>query len=138
MKLNTKVRYGLRSMIEIALQKNKSGVLQKEIAENQEISEKYLDHIISDLKRAGLIINANGKKSGYVLAKYKSRITVYDIFKAFEADLSIIQCICIPKSCKRSSKCTARNFWTELNNEISSYMKKTSLADLIKLEKAND
>ncbi|HBX50917.1 MAG: hypothetical protein A2275_11025 [Bacteroidetes bacterium RIFOXYA12_FULL_35_11] len=137
MKLNTKVRYGLRAMIEIGLKKNKTGVLQKIISENQEISEKYLDHIISDLKKEGLIINAGGKKSGYILNKLKSKITVYDIYKAFESDISIIQCICSPKVCKRSKKCTARDFWSGLNDEISAYMKGISLADLVKWEEEN-
>lgn len=62
MKLNTKVRYGLRTMLEIALQEDNKGVFQKDIAKNQQISEKYLDLIIASLKANGLIANTSGKK----------------------------------------------------------------------------
>ena len=70
MKFNTKTRYGVRVVFELALNVNKEGgTLQKEIAESQHVSIKYLDHIISSLKKAGLISNVGGKKSGYVLAR---------------------------------------------------------------------
>ena len=65
MKFNTKTRYGLRTMLELALNaEREEGTFQKEIAENQDVSVKYLDHIIADLKSAGLIVNTGGKKSG--------------------------------------------------------------------------
>jgi len=80
MKINTKIRYGLRTMIEIALNENQSGVLQKDIAKNQQLSEKYLDQIIASLKVSGLIVNAGGKKSGYILNKPLSEIKIYDIY----------------------------------------------------------
>lgn len=63
LKLNTKIRYGLWAMIEIALQEENKGIFQKDIAKNQEISEKYLDHIIASLKASGLIKNVCGKKA---------------------------------------------------------------------------
>ncbi|NLB92194.1 MAG: Rrf2 family transcriptional regulator, partial [Bacteroidales bacterium] len=69
MKFNTRTRYGIRAMLEIASHPAEQGVFQKDIAENQEISIKYLDHIIRDLKVAGLLVNAKGKKSGYVLTR---------------------------------------------------------------------
>jgi len=82
MKLNTKVRYGLRAMIEIAAHPN--GILQKEISVNQSISTKYLDQIIASLKAAGLVIRVSGKSSGYKLTRNQEEISVYDIYKAFE------------------------------------------------------
>ncbi|HRS19749.1 MAG TPA: Rrf2 family transcriptional regulator, partial [Bacteroidales bacterium] len=67
MKLNTKTRYGLRAIIEIAMNSSEHGVLQKDIAKTQNISNKYLDQIIAELKSADLIVNTGGKKSGYRL-----------------------------------------------------------------------
>lgn len=66
MKVNTKIRYGLRAMLELGLNENKknyTGLLQKDIAENQKLSVKYLDPIINSLKAKGLIKNAVGKKA---------------------------------------------------------------------------
>ena len=132
MKLNTKIRYGLRTMIELGCPENKKGILQKDIAKNQDLSEKYLDPIISALKAAGLIINVSGKKSGYILSKPKSKITILDIFRAFEHGPYIVQCICTPSVCVRSKKCAAQEYWTGLNDIIKAYLKNTTLDTICK------
>jgi Rrf2 family protein len=132
MKINTKIRYGLRTMIEICCPDNKTGILQKKIAENQQLSEKYLDPIISALKAKGLIINVAGKKSGYVLNKPSSKIAVLDIFKAFENGPLLVQCLGKTTVCIRSKKCAAKEFWTGLNDVIIDYMKSTTLEMLCK------
>jgi Rrf2 family protein len=84
MKFSTKTRYGLRALIEIAKDELGEGVFQKDISKNQDISIKYLDQIIQSLKVAGLIVNVKGKKSGYILTRKPSEITVYDIHRAFK------------------------------------------------------
>jgi Rrf2 family protein len=134
MKLNTKIRYGLRTLIELGMQKNKDGMLQKDIAKNQEISEKYLDPIISSLKTAGLIVNVGGKKSGYVLSKPSNKITVYDAFRAFEMGPFIVPCIYSPKACVRSKNCSAKEYWTDLNSTISEHLKSMTIANLSQKE----
>ncbi|NTW32793.1 MAG: Rrf2 family transcriptional regulator [Bacteroidetes bacterium] len=135
MKINTKIRYGLRTLIELGIHDNKTGIFQKDIAKNQQISEKYLDPIISSLKISGLIINAGGKKSGYILNKLPSEITMYDVYKTFEPCLSIIFCICKPSICDRSEKCSAIEYWAELNDVIINHLKSKSLASLIERHK---
>ena len=71
-------------MIEIADCRNSEGILQKDIAERQQISVKYLDYIISALKLKGLIRNVGGRGSGYVIARPAVDITMLDIYTAFE------------------------------------------------------
>ena len=84
MKFNTKTRYGVRVVLELALNaEREGGTFQKEIAESQDVSVKYLDHIIASLKKAGLIHNVGGKKSGYVLTKSPHEISIYDVYSAF-------------------------------------------------------
>jgi Rrf2 family protein len=131
-KFSTKTRYGIRTMLEIALDTAQKGLLQKDIAINQDISVKYLDYIIHALKVAGLITNAKGKKSGYVLAKDPSTVTMYDIHNAFEPGICIVDCLTQDMNCLRGSKCSVRFFWTGLNSMIIGYLKKTTLADLVK------
>lgn len=133
MKINTKIRYGVRTMIEVALHSQSEGILQKEIALNQDLSEKYLDSIISSLKASNLIINIGGKKSGYILNIPASKITIYDIYKAFEQELAIVQCINNPGICSRTTICVTREFWTGLNNLIIAYLRKTTLEMLVKM-----
>ena len=91
MKINTKIRYGLRTMIEIACCKEPTGILQKDIAKNQNISVKYLDYIISALKLKGLIINSKDG-GGYMLTRPADQITMLDIYTAFE-QIVIIECV---------------------------------------------
>ena len=89
MKLNTKVSYGLRAMIEVNRNGSSTGILQKEIAQHQEIPLKYLDSIITGLRNAGLIVKYAGKRSGYILTRSAAEISVYDIYRAFEPELIV-------------------------------------------------
>ena len=123
MKFNTKTRYGVRVVFELALNVNKEGgTLQKEIAESQHVSIKYLDQIISSLKKAGLIINVGGKKSGYVLARPANKITVYDVYSAFEDNLAIIDCLLTDGECPKKGNCVMKDYWCELNETIRNSM----------------
>ena len=130
MKMNTKVRYGLRTMIELAMNAGNSGLLQKDISERQDISIKYLDKIISELKSAELIMNVAGKKSGYILSRDASEITVNDIYRAFEGKLTIIQCLNEKSLCCRNDQCASQEFWIKLNTEIEATLLYTTLKSL--------
>lgn len=131
MKINTLQRYGLRAMIEIALHDQKTGLYQKNIAKNQKISNRYLDHIISRLKVAGLIKNKAGKKSGYILARKAKEITVLDIMNAFQTDVQIVDCIDDDYDCEKKENCVVGKFWWELNETIKNFLKSTSLHNLV-------
>ncbi len=123
MKFNTKTRYGVRVVFELALNVNKEGgTFQKEIAESQDVSIKYLDHIISALKKSGLVTNVAGKKSGYVLAKPANEITIYDVYMAFEENLAVIDCLLTEGKCPRKGKCVMEEYWCDLNETIRTSM----------------
>ncbi len=130
MKLNSKVRYGLRAMIEIASQNGK-GILQKEIAQKQDIPLKYLDTIITGLKAKGLIINYKGKKSGYILTKPANKISVYDIYCSYEPELCLVDCICAPCTCGKTGNCVSREIWTEVNATLKKTLMKKFLSDIL-------
>lgn len=118
-------------MTEIALNESGKGIFQKQIAENQDISNKYLDHIIHALKASGLITNLKGKKSGYILTRPPSEITMYDIHNAFESGICVIDCLSPNISCDREEICAAKGFWGKLNMQIVNYFKAVTLEDLI-------
>jgi len=134
MKFNTKTRYALRAMIEIALQ-SESSVYQKDIAKKQDISFKYLDQIIKALKSSGLIVNAEGKKSGYKLGRAPHEITVFDIYKAFEPELVVVECLHDDSNCSREKLCAAHEFWNGLNHQVISYLSSTTLHNLAREQK---
>ena len=135
MKINTKTRYGLRAMIEIALQKDNRGILQKDIAKNQGISEKYLDQIIPVLKTAGFITNVAGKRSGYMLVQSSREITILDIYKAFNREVALVDCLEEGKDCRKQGCCAANDFWRELNACIEEKMNSVSLSELTEKQK---
>jgi Rrf2 family protein len=131
LKIGTRTRYGLRTILEIAGGENAKGVFQKDIALNQELSNKYLDHIIHALKTAGLINTVKGKKSGYKLSKSPETITVYDVYQAFEPGICLVECVSPEVSCNRMDLCLAQGIWKDLNLIIINYLKSITLADII-------
>jgi Rrf2 family protein len=135
-KINTRIRYGLRAILEIALDESESGVFQKDISERQKISIKYLDNIIASLKASGLIINTRGKKSGYKLTRKPAEIKILDIYNAFESGVVLVDCLSDKHICELSPRCGVKDFWNGLNNLIINYLESYSLEDLVKEHKA--
>jgi len=128
MKFNTKTRYGVRVVLELALNEARDGgTFQKEIAESQKVSIKYLDHIIASLKKAELITNVKGKKSGYILKRPADQITVFDIYSAFEDDLAIIDCLLSDGDCPRQNNCVMKDYWCDLNKTIRRNMESMNM-----------
>jgi Rrf2 family protein len=121
-------------MIEIASDTSTNGVFQKDIAKNQEISNKYLDHIISGLKAANLISNVKGKKSGYILTKEASEISIFEIHNAFENGICVIDCVNFNYQCEKSGKCKPQQFWKGLNKVVLDYFQNTTLLDILNYE----
>ncbi|MCF8303783.1 MAG: Rrf2 family transcriptional regulator [Bacteroidales bacterium] len=130
MRLNTKVRYGLRAMVQIGLD-SETGILQKDISLKQGVSNKYLDQIIAPLKANGLIEKAHNPHAGYILSRPATRITAYDIYRAFEPVLSLVPCIENNDKCKRLNTCATAQFWSGLNRQVRSYFESQTLQQLI-------
>jgi Rrf2 family protein len=134
LKFNTRIRYGLRAILEIALEESENGVFQKDISIRQNISNKYLDNIAA-LKTACLIINTKGKKSGYKLTRKPDKIKIIDVYNAFEPGVVVVDCLNDKYVCERASKCGVRDFWSGMNNTIINYLESYTLEDLIKEHK---
>lgn len=122
----------MRTVIELGMPTNKSGMLQKDISKAQDISEKYLDPIIASLKTAGLIKNVGGKKSGYILNRPVNQITVLDVFRAFEMGPCIVPCTFSEKLCVRTGSCAAMEYWIDLNGTIMKHLKSVTIEKLAK------
>lgn len=118
-------------MIEIAANSENCGIFQKDIAKKQEISEKYLDPIISSLKKAELIVNFKGKKSGYILNKSASEINVLMIIRAMGDNFDVVECVGPNPLCAKINACPCRPMWNGLNNVIANYLKSWFLSELV-------
>ena len=112
-----------------------SGLLQKDIAKRQGIPLKYLDKIIAQLKSAELIWNAAGKKSGYILARGSSKISVYDIYRAFEGKMAIINGVNENAQFYQDENFAGQEFWDKLNTEIEAILIDKTLDKLASRQK---
>ncbi len=130
MKLSTKARYGVRAMVNIALNQKEGPVQLSTIAEKEEVSEKYLEHLFRQLKARGLVLSQRGARGGYILARPPQEITLYEIVKALEGDLAPVNCLIKASSCSRSPICATRDVWSGLQKSIENYLKSKTLWEL--------
>ena len=131
MKIPTRVRYGLRFMIELAAHYGKELVFLKNIARSQGISEKYLSQIVIDLKTANLIDGFRGAHGGYVLVRAPAEISVHDIFIVLEGDLTLVDNAQNPALCSKALNCVSQEVWDKLGQVMTGTLKAISLADLL-------
>jgi len=132
MKLSTRCRYAVRSLLDVALNsKNGSLVLLKDVARRQNISIKYLESIFSTLRRAGIIKGIRGAKGGYRLVKEPKEITIYDIVFAMQGFIAPVGCVDDACSCNRTDDCVTHEIWQKLTDSISTTLRSFSLADLV-------
>ncbi len=132
MKLSTRSRYGVRLMLDLALNSTKGSVFLKDIAKEEEISEKYLSLIIIPLKAAGLVNSMRGAHGGYTLAKPASDITLKEIVDVLEGETCLVDCVKNPSACSRSDTCASRDLWTILSDNISQTLGSVTLDDLVR------
>ena len=131
MKLSTRMRYGTRLMLDLALNYNKGPIYLKAIARKEEISMKYLSQIVIPLKNAGLIDAVRGAKGGYNLASYPAKITVGDIYEVLEGGCGLVDCVDNKSKCDRVSTCVTRELWVNLSSKMFESLNKVTLQDLV-------
>ncbi|MCL2097126.1 MAG: Rrf2 family transcriptional regulator [Oscillospiraceae bacterium] len=133
MKISTKGRYALRMMIDIA--ENNGGIRSvpvKDISERQGISLKYLEQIVTNLKRAGLLRSERGAGGGYILAKNPEEYTAGEILRAIEGRLAPVACLEDDiNRCGRKRDCRTLGFWTGLYKVIDDYADSVTLMDFM-------
>ncbi len=117
-------------MIELAGGEPGQPIPLSQIAENQEISRKYLQQLMGSLRRAGLVRVVKGFRGGFMLAKPAEEILVGDVLRALEGDLSLVECVRFEDLCGRAGECPTRLLWTRATDVIEGYFDSVSLADV--------
>lgn len=130
MKISTKGRYGLKAMLDLAVYSLGDQVSLKSIAQRQNISENYLEQVFSILRKAGLVKSVKGPQGGYVLGKDAADITIGEILRSLEGDLSVID-ESADNTDDAMELCITVNVWQKINNSISSAVDSLTLKDLI-------
>lgn len=132
MKISTKGRYALRLMLDLAIRDTGEPVRIRDIAARQEISEKYLEQIISILNKAGYVRSVRGPQGGYHLMKEPAQYTVGMILRLTEGSLSPVACLDgYVNTCERQENCVTLRLWKMLNQAVSDVVDQVTLADLV-------
>lgn len=130
MQISTKMRYGSRVLSELAEAYPDGTISVRELAEHQDISDKYLEHIMSALKSAGIVRSVRGKYGGYRLARPPADITLAEVFRVLEGTVAPVECVERPESCSMCGACPTRGTWVEMRDAVLDVLKSTSVADL--------
>ena len=134
MKLSTKGRYGLRAVLDLALNGTKEAVALSSIAERQNISISYLEQLIAKLRKAEIVRSTRGARGGYVLARPAEEISVGEILRCLEGDLSPVDCAEImggEVTCSASDICVTKYVWKRINDSINEAVDNLMLSELV-------
>ncbi len=135
MKLSTTSRYGVRALVDIALNANGRLVL-RDVAHRQGISVAYLEQIITPLVSAGIIRSARGVKGGVWLARDPRGITLREIMQILEGSIELVECAGDAELCDRSRECVTREIWAGLGQAMAEVLDSTTLEDLVERQRA--
>jgi len=132
MKISTKGRYGLLAMIDIAAHQHTGSVSLRRVASRNNLSENYLEQLLSTLRKAGLVKSVRGAQGGYVLARSSDTITMGDILRTLEGSLSPVDCLSQDPDCDGPGceTCVTRPVWQKMYSSLNTILDDTKLADL--------
>ena len=132
MNITSKGRYALRVMLDLAQHREEGYISLKTIADRQGISMKYLEMIVSNLKKAELVDSTRGKEGGYKLSRGPRDYTVGDILRCIEDNLAPVACIKAGSiNCENAGGCMTVPMWKELDDITNAYLDTVSLEDLL-------
>ena len=133
MMISTKGRYALRVMIDLAEHCNGEYIPMKDVVKSQQVSQKYVERIMTMLSKANFVEAVHGKGGGYRLNRSPDEYIVGDILRLTEGSLAPVACLeCDAEECERADQCRTLPMWRELNNRITDFFDGITIADLMK------
>lgn len=135
MRLSIKAEYGLRAMFELARRYGQGPIPLRIIAEEQEISENYLEQLIAVLRRSGLVESVRGPQGGYFLAFPPGDIKVGDVIRVVEGPIAPMDCVSesIQKAhCRRAGTCASQVIWEKVRDSINEVLDGYYLSDMVR------
>ena len=138
MKLSTRGRYGTRALLDLALHQGQGRILLKDIAQRQQISLRYLEHLIAPLIAGGMVRSTRGAKGGVLLSRPAENIKLSEVIQLLEGSVAPVECINNPGICDRSGSCATRDIWGEMKQAIDEVLESTTLQDLVERQKRKE
>ncbi|HSH37065.1 Rrf2 family transcriptional regulator [Schnuerera sp.] len=132
MRLSTRGRYGLKAMFQLALHYGEGPIPLSSIANAQELSENYLEQLVSTLRKAGLLNSVRGAQGGYMLAMSPKDITVGSILRVLEGDMAPADCVIEnANGCEKEDNCVTKLVWIQIRDSINQVIDSISLQDML-------
>ena len=138
MKLSTRGRYATRALLDLALHQGEAPVLLKDIAQRQQISLPYLEHLITPLIAGGIVWSTRGARGGISLARPPEQVKLSEVIQLLEGSIAPVECVNNPGVCSRSELCVTRDIWCELKKAMNGILESTTLQDLVERQKRKE
>ncbi len=138
MKLSTRGQYGTRALLDLALRSGERPVPLKDIARRQQISLRYLEHLMTPLIVGGMVRSTRGRRGGVLLARRPEEIKLSEVIRLLEGSIALVECINNPETCDRFRFCVTRDVWAELGKAMNGVLESTTLQDLVKRQKRKE
>jgi Rrf2 family transcriptional regulator, cysteine metabolism repressor len=132
MRINTRVRYAIRMMADMAKHGHGEPVALRDVAARQNLPKMYLSQLTAPLKSAALIKSFWGNRGGYTLNRPATEISLLEIIEAVEGPIALLDCVQDPRRCERSDFCEAIGVWRTINETLVATLEHYSLADLVR------
>ena len=133
MLVSTRGRYALRVLIDLAEHQSDGYIPMKDVAEQQNISLKYLERILPVLTKNHYIEGVHGRGGGYKLTREPEGYKVGDILRLTEGDLAPVACLeCGAERCERAGECRTISMWSEFHDMVNDFFDGVTIADLMK------
>ena len=129
MKFSTRAEYGLNAIINLACHyPDKRSI--SDISKEENISSKYLERLMGELRKFGIVKSTKGKNGGYVLSKNPKQIKVGEVIEILEGSLLPMKNSCA--ECSNIKNCSSSSVWIKLGKEIRKTLYSIKLSDLTK------
>ncbi len=134
MRVSTRGEYGVRAMFDLALHYGEGPIALKTIAERQRVSGNYLEQLMAELRKAGLVQSKRGAQGGYELADSPVNVSIGEIIRVLEGPITPLDCLegetTTGPYCQAPHRCVLRNLWKDLQDSMTSVLDNTTLEDL--------
>jgi Rrf2 family transcriptional regulator, cysteine metabolism repressor len=138
MKISTRARYGTRAMLDLALHYEDGTIMVKDVAQRQQLSGRYLEQLLFNLKLSGMVRSTRGTRGGFSLAKPPSEIRLIDIVQALDGSIAPVGCVDQPDMYMRSCYCATHDVWKKVKDAAENVLNSITLEDLVKSQREKE
>lgn len=140
MKISAKSEYGIRAVLDIAIEAGKGPVQVREIAQRQSIPKRFLEQILAGLKRASILESFRGAQGRYQLGRPAEKITLADLIQAIEGPIILMECTSVETSsrCRQSSSCVVKEVWSNVQSVLVETLSSITVEEMCRRRKERE